>query len=129
MEPSRHKATFDQDPPRSKVYHSEKSKRHFDCHIKLMLLGDSGVGKSSILARFADGEFFSTLIGTTGIDFRHQIVEIEPGTRAKLEIWDTAGQEKFRNINSKYYRGVMGIILLFDVADRSSFESVSSWLD
>ena len=59
-----------------------------------MLIGDSGVGKSSILHRFSDGEFVNNLIGTTGIDFRHKIVEINK-TNIKLEIWDTAGQEKF----------------------------------
>ena len=98
----------------------------YDYKIKILMLGDSGVGKSSLLVRYSHGEF-DQMLGTTGIDFKFNNIEIDK-KKIKLEIWDTAGQERFRSITTKYYKGIMGILLVFDVSERNSFDNVSSWV-
>ncbi len=103
-----------------------KRRGSFDCVIKLLLIGDSGVGKTSILLRFADDSFTLDHIPTLGIDFKIKTVEIE-GKVCKMQIWDTAGQERFRTIASSYYRGASGVLVVYDVTDTNSFASVASW--
>lgn len=95
-----------------------------DCvgQIKLLLIGDSGVGKSCCLLRFSEDSFTPSFITTIGIDFKIRTIELD-GKRVKLQIWDTAGQERFRTITTAYYRGAMGILLVYDVTDQRSFES------
>ncbi|KAK8544977.1 hypothetical protein V6N13_066287 [Hibiscus sabdariffa] len=95
--------------------------------IKLLLIGDSGVGKSCLLLRFSDGSFTTSFITTIGIDFKIRTVELD-GKRIKLQIWDTAGQERFRTITTAYYRGDMGILLVYDVTDESSFNNIRNWI-
>lgn len=90
--------------------------------IKLLLIGDSGVGKSCCLLRFSEDSFTPSFITTIGIDFKIRTIELD-GKRVKLQIWDTAGQERFRTITTAYYRGAMGILLVYDVTDQRSFES------
>jgi len=90
--------------------------------IKLLLIGDSGVGKSCCLLRFSEDSFTPSFITTIGIDFKIRTIELD-GKRVKLQIWDTAGQERFRTITTAYYRGAMGILLVYDVTDKRSFES------
>jgi len=92
----------------------------YDYLIKLLMIGDSGVGKSCLLLRFSDDSFTTSFITTIGIDFKIKTVEIE-GKRVKLQIWDTAGQERFRTITTAYYRGAMGILLVYDITDEQSF--------
>lgn len=92
--------------------------------IKLLLIGDSGVGKSCCLLRFSEDSFTPSFITTIGIDFKIRTIELD-GKRVKLQIWDTAGQERFRTITTAYYRGAMGILLVYDVTDQRSFESKS----
>ena len=99
----------------------------YDHLVKLLLIGDSGVGKSCLLLRFSDDQFTASFITTIGIDFKVKTVDLE-GKRVKLQIWDTAGQERFRTITSAYYRGAMGILLTYDVTDRRSFENVRNWM-
>jgi Ras-related protein Rab-8A len=82
----------------------------------------AGVGKSCLLLRFSDGSFTTSFITTIGIDFKIRTIELD-GKRIKLQIWDTAGQERFRTITTAYYRGAMGILLVYDVTDESSFNS------
>jgi len=96
-----------------------------DIQIKLLLIGDSGVGKSCCLLRFSEDSFTPSFITTIGIDFKIRTIELD-GKRVKLQIWDTAGQERFRTITTAYYRGAMGILLVYDVTDRRSFDSTSS---
>jgi len=103
------------------------SRRDYDYLFKLVLIGDSGVGKSCLLLRFADDSFTDTYISTIGVDFRFRTVEIDKKI-VKLQIWDTAGQERFRTITSAYYRGSHGIIMVYDVTNEESFEAVESWL-
>lgn len=102
--------------------------RHdYDYLFKLLLIGDSGVGKSCLLLRFAEDTYTESFISTIGVDFKIRTLELD-GAAAKLQIWDTAGQERFRTITSSYYRGTHGIIVVYDVTDAGSFASVSSWL-
>ncbi|GMI09168.1 hypothetical protein TrLO_g12374 [Triparma laevis f. longispina] len=103
------------------------SKRDYDFLFKLVLIGDSGVGKSCLLLRFADDAFTESYISTIGVDFRFRTVKIDRKT-VKLQIWDTAGQERFRTITSAYYRGADGIIMVYDVTSSESFDHVSDWL-
>ncbi|CAI5992856.1 unnamed protein product [Closterium sp. NIES-64] len=84
----------------------------YDYLFKLLLIGDSGVGKSCLLLRFADDSYLESYISTIGVDF-----------------WDTAGQERFRTITSSYYRGAHGIIVVYDVTDQESFNNVKQWLN
>lgn len=103
-------------------------KRDYDHLFKLVLIGDSGTGKSCLLLRFADDAFTDSYITTIGVDFRFKTIPVEEKT-VKLQIWDTAGQERFRTITSAYYRGADGIILVYDICDRESFAHVDEWLN
>jgi Ras-related protein Rab-8A len=85
-----------------------RARADYDYLIKLLLIGDSGVGKSCLLLRFSDDSFTTSFITTIGIDFKIRTVELD-GKRIKLQIWDTAGQERFRTITTAYYRGAMDI--------------------
>ncbi|KAL1928823.1 hypothetical protein VTP01DRAFT_2609 [Rhizomucor pusillus] len=95
---------------------------------KLLLIGNSGVGKSSLLLRFTDDTFLSQdeVSATIGVDFKLSRLEVN-GNLYKLTIWDTAGQERFRTLTSSYYRGAQGIILVYDVSNRETFEALSTW--
>ncbi|CAI5976137.1 unnamed protein product [Closterium sp. NIES-65] len=100
----------------------------YDYLFKLLLIGDSGVGKSCLLLRFADDSYLESYISTIGVDFKIRTVELD-GKTIKLQIWDTAGQERFRTITSSYYRGAHGIIVVYDVTDQESFNNVKQWLN
>ncbi|UZJ57505.1 hypothetical protein CBS101457_006825 [Exobasidium rhododendri] len=99
----------------------------YDFLFKLLLIGDSGVGKSCLLLRFADDTYTESYISTIGVDFKIRTIELE-GKTVKLQIWDTAGQERFRTITSSYYRGAHGIIVVYDVTDQDTFANVKQWL-
>jgi len=100
----------------------------YDYLFKLLLIGDSGVGKSCLLFRFADHAYTESYISTIGVDFKIRTVELD-GKTIKLQIWDTAGQERFRTITSSYYRGAHGIIVVYDCTDLDSFNNVKQWLN
>jgi len=106
---------------------SQARNASYDFLIKLLLIGDSGVGKSCLLLRFSDDSFTTSFITTIGIDFKIKTIEID-GKRIKLQIWDTAGQERFRTITTAYYRGAMGILLVYDVTDDASFQNIRNWI-
>jgi len=99
-------------------------------NVKLLLIGNSSVGKSSLLLRFSDEQWLpeDESSATIGVDFRVHKMEVK-GKRVKLSIWDTAGQERFRTITSSYYRGAQGIILVYDVANRESFDALPRWFN
>ncbi|KAF2284570.1 hypothetical protein GH714_027200 [Hevea brasiliensis] len=95
---------------------------------KIVLIGDSAVGKSNLLSRFARNEFDSNSKATIGVEFQTQVVDID-GKEIKAQIWDTAGQERFRAVTSAYYRGAVGALIVYDITRRTSFDSVKRWLD
>jgi Ras-related protein Rab-1A len=99
----------------------------YDYMCKLLLLGDSGVGKSALMMRFADDSFKGSFMSTVGIDFKMKTIQID-GKRVKIQIWDTAGQERFRTITKTYYRGAHGYVLVYDITSAESFEHVKYWL-
>jgi len=94
---------------------------------KILLIGDAGVGKSSILVRFVNDTFTEGVEPATGIDSLNKNIDID-GKRVKLQIWDTAGQERFRTITSSYYRGAHGVLIVYDVCDHTSFENTRRWI-
>uniref|UniRef100_A0AAQ5XCX3 Ras-related protein Rab-13 n=1 Tax=Amphiprion ocellaris TaxID=80972 RepID=A0AAQ5XCX3_AMPOC len=99
----------------------------YDYLLKLLLIGDSGVGKTCLLFRFSEDAFNTTFIATIGIDFKIRTIDIE-GKKIKLQIWDTAGQERFRTITTAYYRGAMGIMLVYDITMEKSFDNIRNWI-
>uniref|UniRef100_A0A182JAE3 Ras-related protein Rab-35 n=1 Tax=Anopheles atroparvus TaxID=41427 RepID=A0A182JAE3_ANOAO len=101
--------------------------KEYDHLFKLLIIGDSGVGKSSLLIRFSDNTFSGSYITTIGVDFKIRTVLLH-GERVKLQIWDTAGQERFRTITNTYYRGTHGVIVVYDVTNGESFGNVKRWL-
>lgn len=103
------------------------AKKSYDLLFKLLLIGDSGVGKTCILFRFSDDAFNNTFISTIGIDFKIKTIDLR-GKKIKLQIWDTAGQERFHTITTSYYRGAMGIMLVYDITNAKSFENIAKWL-
>eukprot|EP01125_Pyxidicula_operculata_P016591 TRINITY_DN5728_c0_g1_i2.p1 TRINITY_DN5728_c0_g1~~TRINITY_DN5728_c0_g1_i2.p1 ORF type:complete len:207 (+),score=40.46 TRINITY_DN5728_c0_g1_i2:40-660(+) len=94
---------------------------------KILLVGDSAVGKSAVILRFTDRKYGETFVPTIGVDFRQRTIEVN-GTTAKLQVWDTAGQENFHSITTSFFRGAHGIILVYDVTNASSFESIPNWI-
>jgi len=103
------------------------AKKTYDLLFKLLLIGDSGVGKTCILFRFSEDAFNTTFISTIGIDFKIKTIELR-GKKIKLQIWDTAGQERFHTITTSYYRGAMGIMLVYDITNAKSFDNIAKWL-
>ena len=99
----------------------------YDFLFKLLIIGESGVGKTCLLLRFTDDSFTANHLTTIGIDFKIKIINIE-GKLIKLQIWDTAGQERFRTITKTYYKGAHGIILTYDVTDQNSFKNIRNWI-
>ena len=101
----------------------------FDYFLKLVIVGDSGVGKSNFLLRFIENRFSRVYQPTIGSDFRSKIITL-PGTKqnVKLQFWDTAGQERYRSINRIYFQKAQGIILVYDITSRESFEGLGDWI-
>merc|ERR1712029_762652 len=95
--------------------------------LKLLIIGESGVGKSSLLLRFTDDAFDAEQAATIGVDFKVKTITIN-GDKVKLAIWDTAGQERFRTLTPSYYRGGQGVIVVYDVTNRDSFSKIENWL-
>ncbi|XP_068193499.1 ras-related protein Rab-26-like [Antennarius striatus] len=104
------------------------SSEFYDIAFKVMLVGDSGVGKTCLLVRFKDAAFLAgSFISTVGIDFRNKVLNID-GVKVKLQIWDTAGQERFRSVTHAYYRDAHALLLLYDVTNKTSFDNIKAWL-
>jgi Ras-related protein Rab-8A len=98
-----------------------------DLLVKVIIVGDSGVGKTNLLTYFCEGVFKDSYVATIGVDFKIKMLHID-NKKIKLQIWDTAGQERFRNITQTYYKGAAGILLAYSIADNKSFNSVSGWM-
>ena len=104
---------------------NEKIEKSF----KILLLGDSSVGKTCFLKRYIDDTFQDVYLSTIGFDYKYKCITLKEGKNIKLQIWDTAGQERFRTIAKSYYKGAHGIILIYDVTDQKSFDSIKKWLE
>lgn len=100
----------------------------YDLTVKTILIGDSSVGKSSLLYRYTDDDWNPYYIATIGVDFKVRTLE-RNGKVVKLQLWDTAGQERFRSITQSYYKGAHAVALVFDVNDRETFESLRIWIN
>ena len=99
----------------------------YDHLFKLLIIGESGVGKTCLLLRFTDDSFTANHLTTIGIDFKIKIINLD-NKLIKLQIWDTAGEERFRTITKTYYKGAHGIILTYDVTDINSFKNIRNWI-
>ncbi|XP_042015530.1 ras-related protein RABA5b-like [Salvia splendens] len=95
---------------------------------KIVVIGDSAVGKSNLLSRFTRDEFDHNSKATIGVEFQTQVLEVD-GKEVKAQVWDTAGQERFRAVTSAYYRGAVGALVVYDITRRITFDSVKRWLD
>ena len=104
-----------------------KGEDNYEFIFKVLLLGNSNVGKSSLFLRFVDDIWNDNFVPTIGVDFKIKTFEIDE-KKIKMQIWDTAGQERFKNIISSYYRGAHGILLIYDVTDKDSFRNLANWL-
>ena len=119
--------------------------QEYDYLFKLLLIGNSSVGKSSLLFRFVENVWDDSFVPTIGVDFVSKCIIINiyffislfhqklktlevNGKKVKLQIWDTAGQERFKNITASYYRGGNGVLVVYDITERESFENLNSWL-
>jgi small GTP-binding protein len=98
-----------------------------DLLLKVIIVGDSGVGKTNLLTYFCEGVFKESYVATIGVDFKIKMLNVDE-KKIKLQIWDTAGQERFRNITQTYYKGAAGIILAYSIADNRSYNNVVSWI-
>ncbi|OWM79319.1 ras-related protein RABA2a [Punica granatum] len=106
---------------------ARRAEDEYDYLFKVVLIGDSGVGKSNLLSRFTRNEFCLESKSTIGVEFATRTLQVE-GRTIKAQIWDTAGQERYRAITSAYYRGALGALLVYDVTKPTTFENVSRWL-
>ncbi|KAK6294911.1 ras-related protein Rab-15-like isoform X1 [Coregonus clupeaformis] len=100
--------------------------KQYDVLFRLLLLGDSGVGKTCLLCRFTDNEFHPSHISTIGVDFKMKTLEID-GIKVRIQIWDTAGQERYQTITKQYYRRAQGIFLVYDITSERSFQHIMKW--
>ena len=96
---------------------------------KLILIGDSTVGKTNLLTQYVDGKFSEQNISTVGIEFKNKIIELNNGRKFRLQIWDTSGQEKFKSLTKNYFRGCNAALFVFDVTNKNSFDNIQNWLD
>ncbi|CAH8596842.1 unnamed protein product [Schistosoma curassoni] len=102
---------------------------YFDYQFRVIIIGDSMVGKSSLMKSFVEGNFTPVSDPTIGVDFFSRTVRIQEEVFVKLQLWDTAGQEKFRTITSSYYRNCVGVVVVFDLTDRETFDHVTDWYE
>ena len=99
-----------------------------DVLFKILLIGDSGVGKTSVILRYTKNVFHEEFLNSIGVDFKSKDLNID-GRKVKLQIWDTAGQERFRTITTSYYRGAHAIVIVFDLTKRQTYEHVQKWMN
>ena len=95
----------------------------YDMIFKILIIGDSGVGKSNLLLRYVKNEFMSDMRSTVGVEFGSKLLTID-GLKVKAQIWDTAGQERYRAITSAYYKGAKGVLIVYDITRRESFTNL-----
>ena len=96
---------------------------------KVLILGDPSVGKSCFLIRYTEDTFQDVYLSTIGMDCKYKKVDLENGESIRLQLWDTAGQDRFRSITRNLYKGAAGIMLIYDVTNRKTFESIKNWVE
>ena len=107
---------------------SENKTGYFDLKYKIMVLGESKVGKTSLIKRYTKDQFGGVYLTTVGMDFQDKIIEIED-KKIRLQIWDTAGQERFRNVTKSYFQSSHGLIIVYEISDKESFEKINFWME
>ena len=110
------------------MYDEEEAEDDYNLY-KILLLGDTSVGKSCLLLRFCDNSFQEAHLTTIGLDFRLKTINLKDDRKVKIQIWDTAGEDRFRSITRNYYKGAKGILLIFDVTDKETFTHVRDWIE
>ena len=105
----------------------ENKTGYFDVKYKIMVLGESKVGKTSLIKRFTKDQFGGVYLTTVGMDFQDKIIEIED-KKIRLQVWDTAGQERFRNVTKSYFQSSHGLLVVYDITDKESFEKINFWM-
>lgn len=106
----------------------DRPSHEFDQEVKILLIGDTGVGKSSLARRFADEDTPEFTGATIGVDFKVRYIRVTENRKLKVALWDTAGAERFRTLTASYYRGVHAYVMVYDVTDRNSLQSLEYWL-
>ena len=101
----------------------------YDTLYKILLLGDGLVAKTGILKRFIEGKFYDNPKGTVGVDFAAKILEMKNGRKIKLQIWDTVGQDRYRVSIGNYFKGTHGIILIYDITNKKTFQNLINWME
>lgn len=107
---------------------SQSNQEDFDLIFKMIIIGDSGVGKTNMLSRYLKDYFSFDTKSTVGVEFGAKKVEVS-GFKVKAQIWDTAGQERYRSITNTYYKGAKGALVVYDVSKRDSFENINRWVN
>ena len=107
---------------------SPKKQQKYDFMAKVIIIGDSGIGKTVLITRFCQSTFKESYVATIGVDFKIKTMNVG-NRRYKMQIWDTAGQERFKNITQTYYKGAAGIILTYSIVDRNSFQNIDRWIN
>ena len=100
---------------------------YYDVKYKIMVLGESKVGKTSLIKRYTKDQFGGVYLTTVGMDFQDKIIEIED-KKIRLQVWDTAGQERFRNVTKSYFQSSHGLLVVYDITDKESFEKINFWM-
>jgi Ras-related protein Rab-11A len=106
----------------------DKLTEEYDMAFKILLLGDSGVGKSSLLLRYTKNQFMTDMRSTIGVEFGVKFIKVD-NLQLKVQIWDTAGMERYRSLTSAYYKGAKGVIIVYDICRKKSFENIDKWID
>ena len=101
--------------------------QYFSVFFKILLIGDLGVGKSCVILRYVEGDFPGNIMSSIGVDFKTKQIELDDHS-IKMQIWDTAGHEKFRTITTSYYKSAQAIIILYDITQKSSFDHIRNWI-
>lgn len=101
--------------------------RSYESLFKLLIIGDTAVGKTCIMLRYVDNTFAKSMLSTIGVDFKTKTISVDHRS-VKLQIWDTAGHERFRTITNAFYRGAMGILLVYDITNHKSFSNIAQWM-
>ena len=107
----------------------DKNNNQNKVDIKIITLGDSHVGKSSLIVKYIENKFSNTYMSTIGFDLKHKQINLKDGTEAKIMIYDTAGQERFKSLAANYIKKANGILLVYDIADHSTFENIGMWME